>query len=147
MGTASTIIAPPRRSPMNPTIRMPSAWGFCRKPAVANSTVPVSGSDRGGGQYDINLQACRKRLASFSHQGLEKALASACALVSAPRQMTQASPLGNRKPGQLDGKDASLIGQVARIDAATIRFDAPSTEGEPQAQAGAIRMALLERAE
>jgi hypothetical protein len=46
MGTASTIIAPPRRSPMNPTIRMPSAWGFCRQPAVANSTVPVSGSDR-----------------------------------------------------------------------------------------------------
>ena len=54
---------------------------------------------------------------------------------------------GNWEPRQVDGEDASPIRQVARIDPAIVRFDAPSAEGEAKAQAGAIGAALLERAE
>ena len=54
---------------------------------------------------------------------------------------------GNWQPRQVDGEDASLTRQVARIDPAIVRFDAPSAEGEAKAQAGSIGAALLERAE
>ena len=37
--------------------------------------------------------------------------------------------------------------QVARIDPAVVRFNAPSAEGEAKTQAGSIGAALLERAE
>ena len=48
---------------------------------------------------------------------------------------------------QVDGEDASLVGQVARVDPAVVRLDAPSAEGEAEAQAGSIGASLLERAE
>ncbi len=54
---------------------------------------------------------------------------------------------GNWEPRQVDGEDASPIRQVARIDPAIVRFDAPSAEGEAEAKAGSIGAALLERAE
>ena len=44
-------------------------------------------------------------------------------------------------------KTHPLLGQVARIDPAVVRFDAPSAEGEAKAQAGSIGASLLERAE
>ena len=53
----------------------------------------------------------------------------------------------NWNPRQVDREDASLIRQVARIDPAIVRFDAPSAEGEAKTQAGSIGASLLERAE
>jgi hypothetical protein len=58
----------------------------------------------------------------------------------------------NRRDGhweawQVDGKDASLVRQVARIESAVIRFDSPSAEGEAKTQAGSIGASLLERPE
>ena len=53
---------------------------------------------------------------------------------------------GNRDPREVKGEDASPVGQVARRDPAVVRFDAPSAEGEAQAQTGPIGTALFERA-
>ena len=53
----------------------------------------------------------------------------------------------NWKPRQVDGEDAAPFRQVARVDPAMVRFDAPSAEGEAQAEPGAVGAALLERAE
>src|SRR6202043_2921851 len=50
----------------------------------------------------------------------------------------------NREPWEIDRKNASLVvGQVARMDAPVIRFDAPMAEGEPKAETGAIGASLL----
>ena len=54
---------------------------------------------------------------------------------------------GDWDPREVDGEDASQFRQVARIDPAVVRFDAPSAEGEAQAQAGPIGSPLFERAE
>jgi hypothetical protein len=51
------------------------------------------------------------------------------------------------EPRQVDGKDASPLRQVSRIDPAIVRFDAPLAEGEAEAQAGSINAVLRERAE
>ena len=53
----------------------------------------------------------------------------------------------NGNPGQVNREDASLIRQVARIDPAIVRLDAPSAECEAEAHAGSIGASLLERAE
>ena len=50
-------------------------------------------------------------------------------------------------PRQVNGEDASSVRQVARIDPAMVRFDAPPAEGEAEAQARSIGASLLERAE
>src|SRR4030095_16729700 len=50
-------------------------------------------------------------------------------------------------PRQVDGEDASATGQVARMDPATVRFDARSAEAEAKPQASSIGASLLERAE
>jgi hypothetical protein len=52
----------------------------------------------------------------------------------------------NGKPRQINGKDASLAEKIARIDAAVIRFRAPSAESQTETHACPIRAALLERA-
>ena len=52
----------------------------------------------------------------------------------------------NGKPRQINGKDASLAWKIARIDAAVIRFRAPSAESQTETHARPIRAALLERA-
>ena len=49
--------------------------------------------------------------------------------------------------GRSTVKTHPRLGQVARIDPATVRFDAPSAEGEAKSQAGSIGASLLERAE
>ena len=51
----------------------------------------------------------------------------------------------NGKPRQIDGEDASLPTKTARIDAAVIRFGAPSAESQTETDARPIRAALLER--
>jgi hypothetical protein len=51
------------------------------------------------------------------------------------------------EPRQIDGKDASPIGQVACVNATIVRFSAPSAEGEPKTQAGSVRASLLEWSE
>jgi hypothetical protein len=53
---------------------------------------------------------------------------------------------GNRQPRQVDGENAALTREVARINPAIVRFSAPSAEGETQTHAGSIGAALLERA-
>ena len=53
----------------------------------------------------------------------------------------------NRAPRQVDGEDASHAREVARIDAAMVRFRGPPAEGEAKSEARAIGAALLERAE
>ena len=45
----------------------------------------------------------------------------------------------NWEPRQVDDEDASPFRQVARIDPAIVRFDAPSAEGEAEAQTGLDR--------
>ena len=54
---------------------------------------------------------------------------------------------GNEEPGQVDGKHASGAREVVRVDLASVRFSAPSAEGETKTHAGSIGAALLERAE
>ena len=54
---------------------------------------------------------------------------------------------GNWNPWQLDGKGASLIGHVARVDPAVVRFHAPSAEGKAKTQTGSIGASLLEGTE
>ena len=54
---------------------------------------------------------------------------------------------GTGSRGRSTVKTHPLFRQVARIDPAVVRFDAPSAEGEAKAQAGSIGAALLERAE
>lgn len=49
-----------------------------------------------------------------------------------------------RNPRQLDGEDASLAGEVAHLDLAAVRADALAGDGEPEAQAAAILVSLLE---
>src|SRR4029453_17854584 len=53
----------------------------------------------------------------------------------------------NWEPRQVDDEDASLVRQVASIDPAIVRFDAPSAQGKAEANTGSIGAALLERAE
>jgi hypothetical protein len=40
---------------------------------------------------------------------------------------------GSREPWQVHGKDASLVREVACVEPAPVRFDAPSAEREPNA--------------
>jgi hypothetical protein len=54
---------------------------------------------------------------------------------------------GTWRPREVDGKDASFIGQVTRIEPGTVCFGAKSAEPEPNAQAGSIGASLLERVE
>ncbi len=50
-----------------------------------------------------------------------------------------------RAARQIDGEDASDAGEVARRDVPIVRFGCPPAEGEAQAQARSIGIALLER--
>ena len=54
---------------------------------------------------------------------------------------------GNRDSRKVDREDAALPREVARRDSAVVLFDAPTTEGETQAQPRPIQPALLEGAE
>src|SRR5688572_25747460 len=51
---------------------------------------------------------------------------------------------GSGEPRQVDREDASRSGQIARMEPAMIRLDAPSAEREAKAEARAVRAALLE---
>src|SRR5581483_4923102 len=66
---------------------------------------------------------------------------------SSARASLQGGGRRNRDPRKVDGEDATLLSEVARINAAVVLFDAPATEGEAQAQPCSIRPALLERPE
>ena len=50
-------------------------------------------------------------------------------------------------PREVDGKDASRIREVARIDPAMVRLNRGSAEGETESQTCSIGAALLERTE
>src|SRR6185369_1068779 len=54
---------------------------------------------------------------------------------------------GHEMPRKVDGKDASRIGKVARIDPAMVRLNRGSAEGETESQTCSIGAALLERTE
>ena len=50
-------------------------------------------------------------------------------------------------PREVDGKDASRIREVARIDPAMVRFNGPPAEREAKTETCSIRAVLLERTE
>ena len=54
---------------------------------------------------------------------------------------------GDCEPRQVDGKDASLIRQIARVDPPIVRVHGQAAEGEAETEAAPIRVSLLERAE
>jgi hypothetical protein len=62
-------------------------------------------------------------------------------------QLREARDGGNRDSREVKREDASRVRQVARIDPAIVRFDAPSAKGKAKAQASPIGAALLKRAE
>src|SRR5688500_14426246 len=54
---------------------------------------------------------------------------------------------GNWQSWQVDDEDASPVGQTARVDPASVRFNAQPAEGEAQACPSAIGASLFKRAE
>src|SRR5688572_5941337 len=69
-----------------------------------------------------------------------------------PPRPRRAPPLNRRddwnwQSWQVDDEDASPVGQTARVDPASVRFDAQPAEGKAQACPGAIGASLFKRAE
>jgi hypothetical protein len=126
-----------------------STWPLHISRSVARAPPTATGVRRrtqDAGSFRLTRTSCVRKSQSAQVVGKDARPRTAAVLLARAPKLHHRDG-GNREPREVKGEDASLVGQVTRIDPTVVRFDAPSAEGEAKAHTRSIGAALFERAE